>query len=93
MAFIGEVSRFDVVREVNSPSGDTPEQYTRAAARYNFMLTTSKDLYKQGGTILELRLESVSRFERTASFRVNEDLRPSKPLSRWVMTVRLRRER
>src|SRR5215207_5602859 len=38
------------------------------------MLTTPKDLSSQVGHILVLRLESVSRFERAGSLRVNEEL-------------------
>jgi hypothetical protein len=56
VASIGEVSRFDVVLEVNSP-GDTLEN-TCAAALYNRMLTTPKDLSIQVVHILVLRLTS-----------------------------------
>src|SRR5919112_2540405 len=54
---------------------DTIEN-TRAAALYNRMLTTPKDLSREGIHILVLRLESVSRFERTGSIQVraNEEL-------------------
>src|SRR5919112_3274659 len=54
---------------------DTLED-TCAAALYNRMLTTPKDLSREGVHILVLRLESVSRFERTGFtlVRANEEL-------------------
>ena len=72
MASIEELSRFDVVLEVKTPA-DTLEN-TCAAALYNRMLTTPKDLSREVGHILVLRLESVRRFERTGSIRGNEGL-------------------
>jgi len=74
VASIEEFSRFDFVLEVKTP-GDTLES-TCAAALYNRMLTTPKDLSNEVVHILVLRLESVSRCERTGSTRVraNEEL-------------------
>src|SRR5215211_9191759 len=72
MASVGEGSRFDVVLEEKLPA-DTLV-HTRAAALYDRMLTTPKDLSRLGGRILVLRLESVSRFERTDPIGGNEEL-------------------
>jgi hypothetical protein len=74
VASIGEVPRFDVVLEENYP-GD-PLVNVRAAALYDRMLTTPKDLCSRVGHIFVLRLESVSRCERISSLRVlcNEEL-------------------
>ena len=82
MASIEEFSRFDFVLEVKTPA-DTLES-TCAAALYNRMLTTPKDLSKEVVHILVLRLEAVSSFERTGSIRGNEAaLFPSLGRSRW----------
>ena len=52
MSAIGEVSRFDVVLHVESPS-DSLEN-TFATAGYKRMLTTSNDLSNQVGAIFVL---------------------------------------
>jgi hypothetical protein len=72
MASVRAVSRFDVVLEVDSP-GDTLVNAC-AAACYDRMLTTSEDLSREVVHILILRLESVSRFERTGSLGGDEEL-------------------
>ena len=68
--------RFHVVLDVKSPA-DTREN-TFTTARYNGMLTTSKNLSNQVGAILELCLDVVSRPERAGLSVVltNEDLMP-----------------
>ena len=75
MASIGEVSRFDVVLEEKYPAYTLVN--TRAAALYDRMLTTPKDLCSRVGHLI-LPLESVSCCECTGYRPVcplgNEDL-------------------
>src|SRR5215218_5838846 len=74
MASITKVPRFDVVLEENYPGDNCVNPC--AAALYNRMLTTPKDLCSRVAHIFVLRLKSVSCFEHTDSIGGNKELRP-----------------